>query len=106
MLETPALDILLSGVEDHPEATLGQLLGFMSAYNLRFGEATTPTQKGVYVALYPQLAALRAEVEPALNGVSPPKSSPGDVGDFFSAMEYKDLQKKIPAPPRPRGGSN
>ena len=30
MLETPALDILLSGVEDHPEATLGQLLGFMS----------------------------------------------------------------------------
>ena len=34
MLQTPALDILLAGVEEHPEATLGQLLQFMSAYNL------------------------------------------------------------------------
>jgi hypothetical protein len=107
MTQTPALDILLAGVEDHPEATLGQLLGFMSAYNLRFGEAKTPTQKGVYVALYPQLAALRAEVAPVLAGASPPKSSGSEVGDFFSAMDYKDLQKKAPPPaPKPGGSSN
>lgn len=107
MTQTPALDILLAGVEDHPEATLGQLLGFMSAYNLRFGEAKTPTQKGVYVSLYPQLAALRAEVEPALRGSPPPQVSQSAVGDFFSAMDYKDLQKKAPPPPpKPSGGSN
>ena len=68
MLQTPALDILLAGVEEHPEATVGQLLSFMSAYNLRFGEASTPTQKTVYNSLYPKLAELRAEVAPALAG--------------------------------------
>jgi hypothetical protein len=98
MLDTPALDILLAGVEKHPEATLGQLLGFMSAYNLRFGEATTPTQKGVYVALYPKLAAMRAEVAPLLAGAPPPKTTGSEVGDFFSAMDYTDLQKKAPRP--------
>ena len=69
----PALDILLAGVEEHPEATLGQLLAFMSAYNLRFGEATTPTQKAVYDSLYPMLAELRAEVAPASPGSPRPR---------------------------------
>ena len=57
MLQTPALDLLLAGVEKHPEATLGELLAFMSAYNLHFGEATTPRQKAVYDSLYPKLVA-------------------------------------------------
>ncbi len=105
MLQTPALEILLAGVEDHPEATLGQLLAFMSAYNLRFGEATTPTQKAVYDSLFPMLSELRAEVAPALAGEPPPRSTGKEVGDFFSAMDYKDLQKKAPPrPPRPGGG--
>ena len=105
MLQTPALDILLAGVEDHPEATLGQLLPFMSAYNLRFGEATTPAQKQVYDSLYPKLAELRAEVAPALAGAPPPKTKGTEVGDFFSAMDYQDLQKKAPPqPPQPGSG--
>src|SRR5690606_21226671 len=41
MLETPAVDVLLSGVEKRPDATLTELLGFMNAFNLRFGPATT-----------------------------------------------------------------
>jgi hypothetical protein len=105
MLQTPALDLLLAGVEEHPEATLGQLLAFMNAYNLRFGQATTPAQKQVYDSLYPKLAALRAEVAPALAGTSPPKTTGNEVGDFFSGMEYQDLQKKAPPqPPRPGTG--
>ena len=106
MLQTPALDILLSGVEKHPEATLGQLLGFMSAYNLRFGEATTPVQKAAYDSLYPKLADLRAEVAPALAGDPLPKSKGTEVGEFFSAMDYQDLQKKAPPPPRPGGSGS
>ncbi len=108
MLNTPALDILLSGVEQHPDATLGQLLAFMSAYNLRFGEATTPGQKQLYSALYPQLLALRDEVTPALSGAGPlPKPNANAVGDFFQGMDYQDLKKKAPAPappPQPGGG--
>jgi hypothetical protein len=98
MLLTPALDIIVAGVEKHPDATLAQLLSFMSAYNLRFGQATTPTQKMVYDTLYPQLVALCDEVRPALAAAAPlPKSSGQEVGDFFQAMDYRDLQKKAPA---------
>jgi len=104
MLQTPALNVLLSGVEKHPDATLGELLAFMSAFNLRFGQATTPRQTMVYQALYPKLVDLRDEVAPVLAGAAPlPKSNGTEVGEFFSGMNYDDLQKKAP-PPRPGSG--
>jgi len=104
MLATPSLEILLAGVEKHPEATLGDLLAFMSAYNLRFGQATTEPQRAVYDVLFPKLMDLRTEVQPALTGAPPPRASGNAVGEFFSGMDYQDLQKKAPAPPRPGGG--
>jgi hypothetical protein len=99
MLQTPALDALLAGAEKHPDATLGELLSFMSAFNLRFGQATTPRQKMVYNSLYPKLDDLRDEVGPALAGAAPaPKTDGSAVGEFFSGMNYDDLKKKAPAP--------
>jgi len=65
MLETPAVDVLLAGVESRPEATLGDLLAFMSAYNLRFGAAQTPRQRQVLLAIQPMLTRVRDEVAPA-----------------------------------------
>ena len=53
MLETPAINVLLAGVEKRPDATLGDLLGFMHAFNLRFGPATTPRQRAVYERALP-----------------------------------------------------
>jgi hypothetical protein len=104
MLQTPALDLLLAGVEKHPDATLGQLLNFMSAFNLRFGQVTTPQQRVVYQTLYPKLVDLRDEIAPVLAGAAPlPKSNGNEVGEFFSAMNYDDLQKKAP-PPRAGSG--
>jgi hypothetical protein len=101
MLQTPALNVLLAGVENHPEATLGDLLSFMSAFNLRFGQAKTEPQRSAYDRLYPMLVDLRAEVQPALAGTPPPKADPAAVGEFFSGMSYSDLQKKAPRPPDP-----
>jgi hypothetical protein len=102
MLKTPALDVILSGAEKRPDATLGELLGFMNAFNLRFGAASTPTQREVYNSLYPKLVELRNEVAPALASAAP--SSAGNsnaAGDFFSGMSYEDLKKKAPRPPAP-----
>jgi hypothetical protein len=104
MLETPAINVLLSGVEKHPDASVGDLLGFMSAYNLRFGASETPAQKQIYQTLYPMIAKLRDEVsgtpgaEPAIpsNAVA---SAPGEV---FDAMDFNHAEKKVPPPPAPK----
>jgi hypothetical protein len=104
MLETPSIELLLAGVEKHPEATLGDLLAFMSSYNLRFGEAKTPTQRALYKVLYPMLVALRNEVAQVVAGAPAAKPQSNAVGEFFSGMDYSDLRKKAPAPPQPGGG--
>ncbi len=65
MLNAPALDPVLSGLEKRPETTLGELLRFMRAQNLRFGAASTAAQRAVYRSLYPQLVQLRDEIAPA-----------------------------------------
>ena len=54
MLLTPAINVLLAGVENRPEATLGDLLTFMNAFNLRFGATSTPRQRQIYEAALPQ----------------------------------------------------
>lgn len=94
MLETPAIDVLLAGVEKRPEATLGELLTFMQAFNLRFGAAKTPAQKNAYNTLYPLLVTLRDE---ALAGSNPPPPAPADPEQaraFFEGMDVQDLTKK------------
>ena len=106
MLETPAIDVILAGVENRPDATLGELLNFMTAFNLRFGVASTPQQREVYNALYPKLVRLRNEIAPALATSAAPRTSGTEAEDFFSVMSDNDLQKKAPqpktAPGRPR----
>lgn len=99
MLNTPALDFLLAGVEKRPDATLADLLQFMNAFNLRFGVAETQKQKAVYDALYPKLVALRNEIAPILAKAPEASSSGSEAGEFFSGMAYDDIKKKAPTPP-------
>jgi hypothetical protein len=96
MLETPAVDVLLAGVEDRPEASLGELLAFMQSFNLRFGAAKTPAQKAAYNTLYPLLTALRDEAVGS-NPPSPPppgSADPAQARAFFENMELQDMTKK------------
>lgn len=107
LLETPAVDVLLAGVEKRPDTTLRDLLGFMNAFNLRFGAATTVRQRQVYSTLYPQLAALRdksAKEREAVTAERPAATSDQPV-EFFEGMDVKQLQEKG-APPQPPAPSN
>jgi hypothetical protein len=103
VLQSPALDVLLSGVENHPDATLGELLSFMSAYDLRFGQAKTQAEKLAYDKLYPLLVDLRDEVAPALSEAPPLKADPSAVGEFYSQVG-DGPQRRAPAPRPPGGG--
>jgi hypothetical protein len=104
MMETPAMDVLLAGVDKRPDTTLADLLGFMKAFTLRFGVATTPAQQYVYNDLYPRLRQLRDQIGAGGSRPSvPPPAQPGfdpRPGNFFSSMDYQDLTNP-PPPPRP-----
>jgi hypothetical protein len=96
MIDTPAIDVILAGVENRPDATLGDLLAFMRAFSLRFGVASTPQQRQVYGSLFPKLVDLRKEVVLAREGAAAPSLSGNEPKDFFSGMTYEDLGKKAP----------
>jgi hypothetical protein len=102
MLETPAIDLLLAGVENRPDANLGQLLTFMHSVNLRFGVAKTNRQREVYNTLYPLLTALRDQVVPnsqsaVAEATDAQRTQP--PAEFFEGMNYQHLDaKKGPKP--------
>jgi hypothetical protein len=99
MLQTPAIDVVLAGVENRSDATLGDLLEFRNAFNLRFGVASKPEQQQVYRVLYPKLVQLRDEVAPALASSAERKTSVTEAEDFFARMSYDDLRKRAAKPP-------
>jgi hypothetical protein len=98
MLKTPSIDSVLEDLDGRPNATLGQLLGFMRAFNLRFGPATTPAQRATYTALFSKLSKLREEAAPALAAAAAPEAPATAAEDFFSSMTFDELRKKGPKP--------
>jgi hypothetical protein len=101
MLETPAIDVLLAGVDKRPEVTVGELLAFMNAYNLRFGSATTSAQRKAYADLYPALVKLRTDATQGVQGVAtadtPAPPAPDRAKhpqEFFDKMEYEHVAPK------------
>ncbi len=98
MLKTPPIDALVAGVDKRPDASLGELIRFMTSYRLRFGAATTPRQQEGYRFLFPLLDGLRDQVAPVLASMAPPKLKGTEAEDFFSVLSYEDLQKKAPKP--------
>ena len=62
MLEKPDIDQVLAELEKIEKTTIGNLLGFMHTFNLRFAPATTPRQRQVYSELFPILDQTRDRI--------------------------------------------
>lgn len=58
-LDDPSMKAFLKLLEDGKERTVGDLIAFMHAFNLRFGPAETDRQAELYARLIPALAAVR-----------------------------------------------
>ena len=59
MLNDPSMRKILDRLEDNKGATVGDLVAFMNAYNLRFGPATSARQVAIYRELLPVLTSVR-----------------------------------------------
>jgi hypothetical protein len=56
LLYSPKIEQIIAELEDYQGTTLGDLLGFMQAFNLRFGPANSFRQRQIYFKLYGMLA--------------------------------------------------
>ncbi len=89
-----------------PNTTVGNLIGFMHVYNLRFAAATTPHQKMIYEQLYPLLDQARDKVVKSIDESVAVEGDPKHVGDYFGKMNPDDFEgkpkKDAPKPPNPQ----
>jgi hypothetical protein len=81
LLNDPSMKKILEQLQDSKPRTLGDLIAFMNAYNLRFGPTTSPRQVGIYEQLVPALTALRDN----LNAAQPPPAPADKNGDNLMA---------------------
>ncbi len=104
MLSRPDIDQVLAELNKIDKTTIGNLLGFMHTFNLRFAPATTSRQRQVYDELYPVIDQTRDRIigEAKLDESVTQKGSRAKPSDFFSAMEMEQIEgKKTPPPPPP-----
>jgi hypothetical protein len=59
MLHSPQVETILAGLEKYPGTTMGDLLMFMHAYNLRFAPAKNVRQREIYQQIFPVLDQVR-----------------------------------------------
>ncbi len=108
MLERSNVDAVLAELEKIQNTTVGNLVAFMHAYNLRFDAAKTPKQVAVYRDLYPTMRAERDKIlgkpTDTNNDVSsaPPIDNPTAVFHGFDPNHlYSNMRGTTPAPPKP-----
>ncbi len=122
MLYSPRIEEILAELEDYGGTTLGELLAFMHAYNLRFAAANSFRQRRIYMKLYPMLLEqVNGRVGPATQGGAnevaanePAGEAAGSAGskavaglksaaiDFFKDMDWKHLSGTSKATTGPR----
>jgi hypothetical protein len=97
MLEKPDTTEALNQLRMIKTTPLGNLIAFMEVYNLRFGAATTPTQRQIYRQLYETLDQTRDRVlkEAKLDQKATAQADPSIVGDYFSHLDIDQTEGKV-----------
>ena len=104
LLEKPNIGPALLELRKIQDTMVGNLLGFMHAFNLRFGAAKTPTEREAFHRLFAILDQTRDQIlaEARLDS-STARANPGDAADFFQNLDQGRSQGgAAPRAPRPR----
>jgi hypothetical protein len=91
LLDKPNIRPALLELSKIQNTMLGNLLGFMNAYNLRFGPATTPKQRQNYSRLFEILDQTRDQIlaEAKLDSTPAPPANPNNATEFFRDLDQK-----------------
>ena len=98
LLAKPDIQPAILELKKVQDTTIGNLLGFMHAFNLRFGRATTLKQQQAYHQLFEVLDQTRDQIlsEAKLDGTATASATPAHATQFFQNLNQVRLQ-----PPRP-----
>jgi hypothetical protein len=103
LLEKPDTAAALAKLRDLQDVRIGNLLGFMHAYNLRFAPATTRKQREIYHNLWETLDRTRDQVlaDAKLDLRKPlPQRNPEVITDFYGRIRPKPTDSQNPPPPQ------
>jgi len=113
MLHSPRIDEILAELEKYDGTTIGDLLAFMQAFNLRFAPANSFRQRQIYLRLYPTLAdavngplssmaqTVEQDTKGAVQSVEKAADKVGSAASsFFKGLSWDSLtgNEKPPAP--------
>jgi hypothetical protein len=106
MLEKPNTREVLDQLRMVKTAPVAALIGFMHAFNLRFGVANTPRERYVYSQIWPILDTTRDRIMGALKPTGNMEANAGSMVDVFKRENLDTIQgkskKQTPQPPRPQ----
>jgi hypothetical protein len=105
LLEKPEIGPALIDLRKVQDTTVGNLLGFMHAYNLRFDAATTPQQKQAYQKLFAILDQTRDEVlaEARLDSTATARADARAATEFLQDVDRgRSSGGATSNPPQPR----
>ena len=99
LLNDPSMKAFLEQLGDGEERTVGELIAFMNAHNLRFGPAMSDRQLDIYTRLEPALTAVRDEPRPE-NVVASKPDRTGEglrsaAKDAFKGMGWDQLEAHL-----------
>jgi hypothetical protein len=96
LLERPNIQLALLELRKVQNTTIGNLLGFMYAFNLRFGRATTLKERQAYSRLFEILDPVRDQIlaEAKIDSTAAAGISPSEATEVFQKLNTG----------RPRGG--
>lgn len=106
LLEKPNIGPALVELKKVQDTVVGNLLGFMHAYNLRFGPATTLQQRQAYQQLFAILDQTRDQIlaEAGLDRTTTERGSTKVPTDFLQGVEPgRSPGGSPPRPPQPGG---
>lgn len=97
MLNDPSMKRLLSELDEGKDRTVGDLITFMNAYNLRFGRVTSDRQKEIYARLVPILKSIRDDLNPEPGGAPASLDRSGAnlrsaAQSAFKGMSWSDIE--------------
>jgi hypothetical protein len=104
LMKKPDIQPAMIALKKVQDTTVGNLLGFMHAFNLRFGRATTLKEKQAYSRLFEVLDQTRDQIlaEAKLDSTATARANPRPAVDYSQNLNQARRGGAAPQPPQPR----